>query len=145
MSFHTNAKTPRLFNFHGQRCWKMILDKRMVFFFEGKKCIILGLKVGTFEKHVGKTKVVCDILCLGKKEGEWYINKKCNHLKNKVDYFQKPYHNCWTSNSRKVEWGTWKKRIVVCHYLSPFAKRPTYVGVWGFEAIVFFYECPHVA
>jgi hypothetical protein len=51
--------------------------------------MIFKLKVDTFEKHVGKTKVVHDMSHLGKKEGEWYINKKCNHAKNEVAYLQK--------------------------------------------------------
>jgi hypothetical protein len=26
---------------------------------------------------------------LGKKQGEWYVNKKCNHAKNEVAYLKK--------------------------------------------------------
>jgi hypothetical protein len=45
--------------------------------------MILGLKFDTFEKHVGKTKVVWDMPHLGKKQKEFYVNKKCNHAKKR--------------------------------------------------------------
>jgi hypothetical protein len=36
-----------------------------------------------------KTKVVRDLPHLGKKQGEWYVNKKCNHANNEVVYSKK--------------------------------------------------------
>jgi hypothetical protein len=41
---------------------------------KGKE-VILGLKLNTFEKNVGKTKIVRDMPHLGKKEREFYVNK----------------------------------------------------------------------
>jgi hypothetical protein len=28
---------------------------------------------------------------LGKKQGEWYVNKKCNHAKNEITYSKKSH------------------------------------------------------
>ncbi len=28
---------------------------------------------------------------LGKKQGEWYVNKKCNHAKNEIAYYKKSH------------------------------------------------------
>ncbi len=53
-----------------------------------KKDMILGLKFNTFEKHARKMKMVSDVPHLGKKQGKFYVNKKCNHVKIKVIYFQ---------------------------------------------------------
>jgi hypothetical protein len=50
-------------------------------FLKGKD-VLLGPKIDTLEKHVGKTKAIQDMLHPGKKKGEWYYNKKCNHAKN---------------------------------------------------------------
>jgi hypothetical protein len=36
-----------------------------------------------------KTKVVRHLPHLGKKQGEWYVNKKCNYAKNEVVYSKK--------------------------------------------------------
>jgi hypothetical protein len=53
-----------------------------------EKDMILGLKFNTFEKHVRKIKMVSDISHLGKKQGKFYVNKKCNHVKINRIYFQ---------------------------------------------------------
>jgi len=53
-----------------------------------EKDMILGSKFNTFEKHARKMKMVSDIPHLGKKQGKFYVNKKCNHVKIKVIYFQ---------------------------------------------------------
>ncbi len=54
-----------------------------------KKDMILGLKSNTFEKHARNIKMVSDMPHLGKKQGKFYVNKKCNHLKIEVIYFQR--------------------------------------------------------
>jgi hypothetical protein len=54
---------------------------------KGKE-VILGPKSDMFEKHVRKTKVIQDMPHLGKKEKEFYVNKKSTHTKNKVIYSQ---------------------------------------------------------
>lgn len=54
---------------------------------KGKE-VIQGLKSNTLEKHEGKTKAVGDMPHLGKKEWEFYVNKKCTHAKNEVIYYQ---------------------------------------------------------
>jgi hypothetical protein len=41
---------------------------------KGKE-VILGFKLNTLEKNVGKTKIVRDMPHLGKKEREFYVNK----------------------------------------------------------------------
>jgi hypothetical protein len=50
------------------------------------KDVILEPKANTFEKHVKKTRAIGNMLHLGKKQGKWYVNKKCNHGKNEVVY-----------------------------------------------------------
>lgn len=50
--------------------------------------MFLKPKVDTLENHAGKTKVVRDMPHLGKKKREWYDNKKCNHARNQVVYFE---------------------------------------------------------
>jgi hypothetical protein len=52
------------------------------------KDVILGPKFDTLDKHVGKIRVVRNMPHLGKKEREFYVNKKCSHAKNEVTYFQ---------------------------------------------------------
>ncbi len=52
------------------------------------KDVILGPKFDMLEKHEGKTKTIQNMPHLGKKEGEFYVNKKCSHAKNGVTYFQ---------------------------------------------------------
>ncbi len=52
------------------------------------KDISLGPKSDTLEKHARKTKAILDMPHLGKKEGEFYVNKKCTHAKNKIIYSQ---------------------------------------------------------
>ncbi len=52
---------------------------------------LLGLKVNIIGKQARKTKAIWNMLDLGKKKGEWYYNKKCNHAKNRVVYSE---HNC---------------------------------------------------
>jgi hypothetical protein len=52
------------------------------------KDVILGPKFDTFDKHAGNRKAVRDLPHLGKKEKEFYVNKKCSHAKNEVTYFQ---------------------------------------------------------
>ncbi len=52
---------------------------------KGKE-VILESKSYTVEKHVRKTKAVWDMPHLGKKGGEFYVNKKWTHAKNKVIY-----------------------------------------------------------
>jgi hypothetical protein len=51
------------------------------------KDVILGPKVDIFKKHEGKIRAIWDMPHLGKKQGEWYVNKKCNHAKKEVIYF----------------------------------------------------------
>ncbi len=60
--------------------------KCLVRSFVKNKDVILGPKADTLEKHVGKTKVVQNMPHLGKKQGEWYGNKKCNQAKNEIAY-----------------------------------------------------------
>jgi hypothetical protein len=52
------------------------------------KDVILGPKFDTLEKHVRKTKAIRNMPHLGKKQREFYVNKKCNNAKNEVTYFQ---------------------------------------------------------
>jgi hypothetical protein len=54
---------------------------------KGKE-VILGPKLDMLEKHARKTKVIRDMPHLGKKEKEFYVNKKSTHAKNKVIYSQ---------------------------------------------------------
>ncbi len=42
--------------------------------------------INIFDKHVGKVKTIWNMPHLGKKEGEFYVNKKCNYAKNEVTY-----------------------------------------------------------
>jgi hypothetical protein len=37
-------------------------------------------------KNTWGKKVIQNMPHLGKKQGEWYVNKKCNHAKNEVVY-----------------------------------------------------------
>jgi hypothetical protein len=53
----------------------------------------LGPKLDTLEKHARKTKVVPDMPHLGKKENEFYVNKKSTHAKNEVIYFQQSHNS----------------------------------------------------
>jgi hypothetical protein len=50
------------------------------------KDVILGPKANTLEKTYREKKGVQDMSHLGKKQGEWYVNEKCNHVKNEVAY-----------------------------------------------------------
>ncbi len=63
--------------------------KCMVCSFVKGKDVILGPKVDIFKKHEGKIRAIWDMPHLGKKQGEWYVNKKCNHAKKEVIYFKK--------------------------------------------------------
>jgi hypothetical protein len=54
---------------------------------KGKE-VILGPKLDMLEKHVRKTKEIWDMPHLGKKEKEFYVNKKSTHVKNELIYFQ---------------------------------------------------------
>jgi hypothetical protein len=75
--------------FHHVKCLVCLCS-----FVKGKD-VILGPKVDTFENHAGKTKVVRDMLHLGKKQGKWDVNKKCNHAKNEIAYSKKNHlTNC---------------------------------------------------
>jgi hypothetical protein len=49
-----------------------------LFFCEGKGCDY-GAKFDTLEKHATKAKAIHNMAHLGKKKGEFYIKKKCNH------------------------------------------------------------------
>jgi hypothetical protein len=40
------------------------------------KDIILGFKFDTLDKYARKMKPVWDMPCMGKKKGEFYVNKK---------------------------------------------------------------------
>ncbi len=44
---------------------------------------------------------------LGKRQGEWYVNKKCNHAKNEVAYSLKNHHTITKKikGGVKGEWG----------------------------------------
>ncbi len=44
------------------------------------KDIILGFKFKTLDKYARKMKLVWDMPCMGKKKGEFYVNKKWNTL-----------------------------------------------------------------
>ncbi len=55
------------------------------------KDVMLGPESNTLEKHTRKIKVVQDMPHLGKKQREFYVNKKCNHVKNEIIYFQHNY------------------------------------------------------
>jgi hypothetical protein len=63
--------------------------KCMVYSFVRGKDVVLGSKIDTLEKHVRKAKDLKDMLHLGKKHGEWYVNKKCSHTKNEFAYSKK--------------------------------------------------------
>ncbi len=71
------------------------------------KDVILGPKTNTLEKHVGKTKVVQNMPHLGKKYGEWHVDKNCNHAKNEVDYSKKNHLTIVEEVQGRVkgEWG----------------------------------------
>lgn len=47
-------------------------------FVKGKD-VIMGPKFDTLAKHARKPKAIHDMVHLGKKKGEFYIKKKCNH------------------------------------------------------------------
>jgi hypothetical protein len=63
--------------------------KCLVCSFVKNKDVNLRPKGDTFEKHVGTTKAIQNMPHLGKKQGEWYVNKKCNHTKNEITYYNK--------------------------------------------------------
>ncbi len=57
---------------------------------------------------------------LGKKQGEWYVNKKCNHAKNEIVYSKK---SCLTI-VKQVEGGVkgeqgkkWQQFATILHLL----------------------------
>jgi hypothetical protein len=50
------------------------------------KDLILCPKSNTFDKHVGKKKVTMVLPHLGVKKYEWFVNKRCQHLKNVIMY-----------------------------------------------------------
>jgi hypothetical protein len=57
-------------------------------------------------------KVVHDMPHLGKKERECYINKKCNHVKTEVAYFQRSHITIVgqiIQGGLKMEWGIIKQ------------------------------------
>jgi hypothetical protein len=58
------------------------------------KDVILGSKCNTLKKHARKTKVIWDMSHFGKKEEEFYLNKKCSHATNEITYFQHN-HQCF--------------------------------------------------
>ncbi len=47
-------------------------------FVKGKD-VIMGPKFDTLEKHARKGKAIHDMAHSGKKKGEFYIKKQCNH------------------------------------------------------------------
>jgi hypothetical protein len=81
------------------------------------------LKGWHFWKNVGKTKVVHDMSHLGKKEGEWYVNKKCNHAKNEVAYLKRSTSKLLSKYLKgrvEKQWGRKRKwfikfAIIICH------------------------------
>jgi hypothetical protein len=52
------------------------------------KDVILGPKFDPLEKHARKTKAIQNMPYLGKKQGEFYVNKKCSHVRNDITYYQ---------------------------------------------------------
>jgi len=71
------------------------------------KDVILGPKFDTFEKHARKTKAIQNMPHLGKKQREFYVNKKCSHAKNEVTYFQQ---NCITIARHVIQGGLKRER-----------------------------------
>jgi hypothetical protein len=48
---------------------------------------------------------------LGKKEGEFDVNRKCNHAKKQGNLLSmKPHHNCKTSDHGRFKGGTRKEK-----------------------------------
>jgi hypothetical protein len=47
---------------------------------------ILGPKSNTLKKHTNKRKATMDLPHLGVKKDDWFINKRCQHLKNATTY-----------------------------------------------------------
>jgi hypothetical protein len=39
----------------------------------------------------GKMQAICDMPHLDKKEGEFYMNRKCGHTKNEITYYQQSH------------------------------------------------------
>jgi len=94
--------------------------KCMVYSFVKAKDVILGSKVNTFENHVGKARDVQDMPHLGKKHGEWYVNKNCCHTKNEVVYSKKSYITIveQVQGGFEGEWGrNWQHSITILHLL----------------------------
>ncbi len=54
---------------------------------KGKE-VILGFKLNTLEKNVGKTKIIQNMPHLGKKEKGVICEQKCTHAKNEIIYSQ---------------------------------------------------------
>jgi hypothetical protein len=64
-------------------------------------------------------KVVQDKPHLGKKQGKWYVNKKCNHAKNEVAYSKKS-HLTMTKKVQggvKGEWGRKQQQFATILHL----------------------------
>jgi hypothetical protein len=56
---------------------------------------------------------------LGKRQGEWYVNKKCNHAKNEIVYLK---NSCLTIAKQvqggvKGEWGRKRQQFVTILHL----------------------------
>jgi hypothetical protein len=152
MMFHINVKKHGLFKCHGWRCWKTNFEKLIKWnawfaILCRARMWSWGWRTLTLLKNMLKNmKVVHDMPHLGKKEGEWYIDKKCNLVKNEVAYFQRSHITIVgqvIQGGLKREWGIIE--AIICHYLSFVVTRTTYVGLWSFEAIILFFKCPHVA
>jgi hypothetical protein len=59
-----------------------------MFICEGQGCHLRAEGV-VLKNMRWKQGVVRDLPHLGKKQGEWYVNKKCNHAKNEAVYYLK--------------------------------------------------------
>jgi hypothetical protein len=54
-----------------------------------RKDLILCPKLNTFDKHVNKKNVTKVLSHLGVKKYEWFVSKRCQHLKNVIMYMSK--------------------------------------------------------
>lgn len=86
--FFASLKKFGLHNSYEQKCSKVIMEKLIVCLTMKGKDVIFNLEFNMLEKHARKMKVVWDMPHLGKTNVEFYANKKCNHAKNEVTYFQ---------------------------------------------------------
>jgi len=53
--------------------------------------LILGPESNTLKKHAGKRKATKDLPHLGVKNDDWFVNKRCQHLKNATIYMSRSH------------------------------------------------------